>query len=393
MQPVWQSKPGRKQKHRFIQSGPFNYPNGDSQQFVQFQSGQQQMDFRMSHYAPNANGEMEPVMFTQNGQYPGYPNGPTLQTVMMPIHKKDKAPSPILAPPIKYPTEDLDVPLKNRDFARPDVKYFTDFPLAGIEDDEDCPTGKFEEKSMGPLLEVWNTLNVHNEVFVLDSFTFDDFVQSLRWSSDDMECELLSEIHCAILKQFVNEKGELQARLPAFEESSSDEESGEESEEEEPTPEPSPPRRTTRRSLKEAEAVEMAKNREPSPPLPFAHRGQELQHASPWQPRCKDRDFRNNMWQPIIAGLLYQLSLDGGRQSERCDTILSKLLPPDEDPTDETVIENYAYLDVNLRIKILEILIKTTYSTTAIREQLERMSAELTDLRKKKAEQQRARKD
>ncbi|KAF2674782.1 hypothetical protein BT63DRAFT_20359 [Microthyrium microscopicum] len=391
MQPVWQSKPGRKPKNRFIQSGPLDYANDPNQQhYYHIQMGQQPMDFRMSHYAPDANGQMQPVMIT-NGHHPDFPNGPAMPTtIMMPIHKKDSAP---IAPPIKYPTEDLDVPVKNQDFSRPDLNFLTDSSIAVAEHDENCLTGKFEESSVGSLLEVWNTLNVHNEIFVLDSFTFDDFVEALRWSSEDMECELLSEMHCAILKLFVDDEGKLLIRLPALKEESSDEESEEESEEEEEaTPEPSPPRRTTRRSLKEAEAVEMAKNREPTP-VALTHHGEDFQHDNPWQPRCASREFRNNMWQPIIAGLLYQISLNGGRQAERCDEILGQLLPPDEDPTDETVIEKYALLDVNLRIKILTILIGMTYSCQPFRDHLDRMAADLTDLRKKKAEKQKQRKE
>ena len=59
------------------------------------------------------------------------------------------------------------------------------------------------------LLEVWNTLNVQCEVYVLDSFTFDDFVDAMRYSSLEPACELLEEVHCAVLKLFIDDDGAL----------------------------------------------------------------------------------------------------------------------------------------------------------------------------------------
>ncbi|KMU85877.1 DDT domain-containing protein [Coccidioides immitis H538.4] len=111
-------------------------------------------------------------------------------------------------------------------------------------------------ESVGPLLETWNTLNVYCEVFQLDSFTFDDFLEAMRFSSDDINCELFTEIHCAVLKILVNsekdQEGAIQISLPAAPEEDS-EESEESEPEPEPEPEPVPTRRTTRSSLARVE--------------------------------------------------------------------------------------------------------------------------------------------
>jgi hypothetical protein len=384
----WQSKPNLKQKHRFIQHNIQTYQPGVEQQFVQYQ--QVHPDLQPVQYAPNGNGHMQAIVMYTSDQ-PTYPQGPIFQPITtLPIQQKERIPSPPPPIQIKYPTEDLDVPPRDTSLQRPSLKFFTDQQAVGDESKGRCPTGKLEMKSMGSLLEVWNTLNVHNEVYILDSFTLDDFAEAMRFSSQEMDCELLIEVHCAILKQLVDDKGELMVDLPEFEESddsSSDEDSISEPE---PEPEPEPPRRTTRSSLAKAEAL--AKEKSPSPENPLAHLASELQADHPWQERCKDRHFQNNLWQSILAGLLYQVSLNE-RMKDRCDTILSKLLPPDMEATDDTVRAQYAILDVNLRLEALEIIVMLSVRTKAIREQLERMSQEMTDLRKKKIEQQRLKKD
>src|SRR6201999_1178505 len=127
----------------------------------------------------------------------------------------------------------------------------------------------------------------------------------------------------------------------------------------------------------------LAKQRSPTPQDPLAHRAEELQLKLPWQERCKIRDFRNNAWQAVMAGFLYQLSLNPTME-KRCNTILCELLPPDEPATDDTVVRNYAQLNVNLRLRALEIMTKMTIGTKAIREHLEEMTHEMTDLRKRR---------
>jgi DDT domain len=394
----WQSRPGGKQKTKFIQHNfQGGNPMGGQGDFRHYP-----MDPNQAQFAINGNGHVQGFVHYPHDQ-PPYPQGGIYQYVTkLPTHSKDRTLSPPPPPPIKYPIEDLEVPPKESDLARSKLKFFTELAVAGQEDDEDCPTGKFEEKSVGSLLEVWNTLNVHNEVFILDSFTFDDLAEALRFSSPDVECELLTEIHCAVLKQLVNEKGDLMVDLPQFEEESDEESSDEESsegtedaEEEaelEPEPEPEPPRRTTRSSLAKAEALAMQQAKSPTPEKVVIHRAAELEAESPWKDRCKDREFRNNGWQPILVGLLYQISLNDAMK-DRCETLLSKLLPPDMEASDETVIDQYSEFNVNLRLDALEIIVMLAVRTKAIREQLEKMSQEMTDLRKRKIEQQRLKKD
>ena len=392
MQRPWQSKPGGKQKHRFIQHDIQTFQPGAQQQFVQL--NRVQSNYRTVQYHANGDGHMQAVLLP-----PGDSNresSPPLTTLT--IQKKD--PSPPFVPQIRYPIDDLDVAPRDEDMERPQLKFFTDGHTSGNEKGQRSKTGKLEEKSVGPLLEVWNTLNVHNEVFILDSFTLDDFAQAPCFSSLDVYCELLSEMHCAVLKQLVNDKGQLMVNLPQFDETSDesdDDEEEEESEEEEeeeagPEPEPEPERRTTRGSLAKAEALALASQRDQTPEAPVIHSAQEFRQNYSWVDLCKEREFKNGGWQAILAGLLYQLSLSDPMKA-RCDKVLSHLVPLGTEPTVETITEQYATLDVNLRLDALAMIVMLAVQTRAIREHLEKMSLEMTDLRKRRIEQQRLKKD
>jgi len=294
-------------------------------------------------------------------------------------------------PPLKFPTEDLDVPPRKDDVHRPALKFFAEELPDGAEDVEANQNG-LNMGAMGPLLDVWNTLNVLNEVFVLDSFTFDDFVNALSFEAPDIECELLNEIHCAVLKQIVDQTGSMQVSLPEFEEEDEDEseDEEEESEEEEEEEEEEVPRRRTRSSFAKEEA---AKAKEATPEEnKQVHQAAAMLADRPWVDRLKQRDFKDGGWQTILVGLLYQMSLEE-RVKARCNAILSHLAPMDEDPTQATALRQYYTLGINLRLAALEVVVKLTIGTKAIRDYLEQMSYHMTDIRKKKIEQQRLRKE
>jgi hypothetical protein len=302
--------------------------------------------------------------------------------------------APVAKPfePIRYPIEDLEIAQPRLSRFRPTLKFFSDDVPEGAEPPADDKKTGILMKSMGPLLTLWETLNVHDTVYDLDSFTFDDFVDAMRFSSDEVECELFVEVHCSILKQIVDYDGKLQAPLPHVADEESDEEDSEE--ESEPTPEPEPPARSTRSSLRKSEAQQIvAKARTPTPEPPKEmHRAAEFVAEYDWIEQCKIRNFINGGWQASFVALLYRLSFDP-IQKEACDEILAELVPPDEDPTVETIAANYNLLDVNLRIKALDMALRLTVATEQFREQLISASQEMTRLRKEKIEYQRKRKE
>ncbi|EFR04759.1 DDT domain-containing protein [Nannizzia gypsea CBS 118893] len=254
---------------------------------------------------------------------------------------KQKSPTP-LPPPIKYPIEDLDLP-------------------------------------------------------PLDSFTFDDFVEAIQFSSDDMDCELLVEIHCAVLKTLVNaesdQDGAVQISLPPLPEEESEAE--EEESDPEPEPEPEPPRRTTRSSFAKAQAelaeMEQQKAPEPDPVEVKKHCAADMFVEYDWIDRLRKRDFKNGGWEIILVGLLNRLSLKP-RLKEACEEILIHMAPLDAAPTQETARVQYSTLDVNLRIQILQIICMLTVETRAVKNYMEECSNQMTEFRKEKIELQRARK-
>ncbi|KAF2270098.1 hypothetical protein CC78DRAFT_574215 [Lojkania enalia] len=313
----------------------------------------------------------------------------TLAPTTLSNQQQQVVPSARLFEPVKYPTEDLRIKAPRVNIQRPPLKFFADDVPEGCER-PDKKTGILM-KSIGPLLCAWETLNVHDTIYQLDSFTLDDFVDAMRFASEEIECELLVEVHCSVLKQVINESGKLQAPLPKIEsEGSEDEESSKSTS---PEPEPEPPVRTTRSSLRKSEANALIKQRThtPEPPKPI-HRAAEFLAEFDWMEQCKIRNFREGGWQGILVGLLYSLSFNPV-QKEVCDDVLAQLVPPDEEPSVESIAHNYIYLDVNLRIAALDVALRLTVATEAFRDQLISAAAEMTRLRKEKIEYQKKRKE
>ncbi|KAF2003169.1 glycosyltransferase family 57 protein [Amniculicola lignicola CBS 123094] len=297
-------------------------------------------------------------------------------------------PPPKAFEPIKYPIDDLRIKQPRVNTTRPPIKFFSDDVPEGAEP----PEKKFgiAMKSVGPLLCCWETLNVHDTIYTLDSFTFDDFVDAICFSSEEVECELLVEVHCSVLKQIITESGKIEARLPLVEEAEDSED--EESKETTPEPEPEPPARATRSSLRRS-GLSNVRQRTPTPEPPKqVHQATEFLEDFNWIEQCKIRNFREGGWQAILVGLIYALS-HSPVHKDACDQILAELVPAEEDATVENISKRYTYLDVNLRILALEMALQLTVDTPTFRDQLVAASQEMTRLRKEKIDYQRKRKE
>ena len=299
-----------------------------------------------------------------------------------------------LAPPppvIKYPREDLENPPQT--MVRPGLKFLSDNAPKSAKPGKEAE-GSLHTESVGLLLETWDILNVYCEVFSIDSFTFDDYVGALEFQDGNMPCELITEIHCAVLKKLVNadkdQNGRVQINLPD-EESSEEESSIESTPTETPTPEPEKPARTTRGSLAKSEAAELKAQAALDAKI---HRAAEIDQCVKgygWKARLRKRDFANGRWVVIIVGLM-NLYASKPRYKPTCDPVLAELAPLSEEPTEETAIEEYAELDVNLRVWILQFLCMLCLETQAIRNYMEDCTASMTQFRKEKIEWQRKRK-
>jgi hypothetical protein len=336
------------------------------------------------HMPPSAVGQLpigQPLLsnFTQYRTLP-----PTRQ----PPQAAPVLPKPF--EPVKYPIEDLRIKQPRAFVARPPLKFISDDVPEGAK-----PPDKkhgIHMTSVGPLLCAWETLNVHDGIYYLDSFTFDDFIGALRFSSEDVECELLAEVHCAVLKQIVNESGKLQAPLPTMEDSDDSEEE-DSNKSATPEPEPEPPVRATRSSLRKSEANSIVKQRIPTPESPKQiHKAAEFLAEFDWIEQCKIRNFREGGWQAALVGLLYALSFSPVHKKS-CEAVLAELVPPDNEPSIESIASHYVTLDINLRITALDMALQLTVVTDKFREELTNASFEMTRLRKQKIEYQRKRKE
>lgn len=312
-------------------------------------------------------------------------------------------PKPSPPPPPKYPIEDLEIrPARDGNY-RPPMRYLSqDTP--GINQGSDGAGSGILMESVGLLLETWNSLNVWCQVYELDSFTFDDYIEALQFSSDEVQCELIVEIHCAVLKKLVNDvddkNGQVQVSLPELVKPESDKESGQDtSSVPTPTPEPEikPVGRTTRSSFAKSEAAELKALEEASRASPVdsrLHRAAEVDQSGgtyDWKSRLRKRDFGDGKWIVIIVGLLNQLT-GFPRLKKTCDEILIHLAPLGQDPIPATVISQYATLNINLRVKVIQILCILSVETKAVRAYMEDCNNEMTVYRKEKIELQRARK-
>ncbi|KAI0512779.1 ATP-utilizing chromatin assembly and remodelling N-terminal-domain-containing protein [Xylaria bambusicola] len=359
------------------------------------------------HEHPGAQVRHSPNIFLDHDHGP-LPPVPGDQPFHFPVPFRQSAPPPVAfpqpepppppPPPPKYPIEDLQLPPRD-DYVRPPLKFLCGDPPEGVVD-SGAQNEKIQMKSVGPLLETWDTLNVYCEIFKLDSFTFDDFIQGLEVFNNDTQCELFTEIHCAVLKQIVSSEadgGKLLVNLPEL-----DDEEEEEDEDEstlptpEPEPEPKPAGRATRSSLAKLEAERLraeaeAAEREKTPEVTVKHRAPEVLADFNWIEELKQRNFSHGGWEMIIVGLLHQLSKNP-RQTEACEELLAELVPPDEEPSVELVRDQYSDLDFNLRISILQILCMLTMETKAVRGYMDDCAETMTGYRKEKIEWQRNRK-
>jgi len=341
----------------------------------------------------------QPLHFNPYHQGPP-PPGYQIVNGYKPIAAKGQ-PKPAPPPPPKYPIEDLEIPPVRDGTHRPPMKFLSQDTPSIDRISEGAGNG-IDMRSVGLLLETWDTLNVYCEVFQLDSFTFDDYLEALRITSEDIYCELLVEIHCAVLKRLVNDvsdkNGQVQITLP-FQIESEEESVHDSSIQPTPTPEPEakPPARSTRSSLVKSEAKDLKAVTNGDQSLlqdSKLHRAVEMDRCTKgydWKMRLRKRDFTDGKWVIIIVGLLNQLS-SNSRLVQVCNDILRHLAPIDQEPTPETAALQYQSLDINLRIKLLQILCMKSLETKAIRQYMEDCSAQMTEHRKEKNEVQRQRK-
>jgi len=247
---------------------------------------------------------------------------------------------------------------------------------------------------LGDLLSTWTFLNMFSEPLRLDSFTLDDYIDSLRYTQLDFPCELTAEIHCALLKTLVTEtEAECLVPLPSSLRPSKAE---------------TKQRNGDKNGDKNGDLVingedendSIADSQESSTPsVPESYskirslRTLSAKHTSTiwsdWRLKTQQRDFLNGGWESIIIGILDDLS-NSYRLTPIILPILTLLL--NDKHSRKTARDNYARLPAQHKLKVLSLLVQLVCQTPTIREHIEDCMLGMTELRKDKVDVQRDRK-
>ncbi|EPS38252.1 hypothetical protein H072_7939 [Dactylellina haptotyla CBS 200.50] len=286
-------------------------------------------------------------------------------TGILKIQTVPEPPKPPPKPVIKYPIEDLTIMPSVNSKKRPTLKRLH----------EAVPTKKLSEESVPLLLETWVFLNVYCEPFLIDSFTFDDYIDALFYNEDHQECALLVEIHCSMLKALVDGGDEGKVKIAGILDlDSEDDEEDSEEEEEEDLP------MQTRRSSARFNLLSKA-----------ATNGHGDNQNPVWLELIRKREFQHGGWETIIVGLFGQISANT-QFKPLATEILRYFSPLGEEPNLLTARGQYRDLDINTKIKIIQLLQKLTFETSIVRNYMEECGEAMTRLRKDKIEHQKTRK-
>jgi len=305
------------------------------------------------------------------------------------IQAKPEPPPPPSPKPIpyqiKYPIEDLAIMPFKEWKPRPALKRLSEQKANHILED-----------IVPPLLETWQFLSVYCEPLLLDSFTFDDYVEALEFSSEDIDCELLVEIHCALLKCLVDEgeNGKIKlSSLPVEDEDDDMEEDDEEEEEEQEEDDGTKDiiKDTDEMDIHDSQTNSPKSRRSRSSSLTGRHLAAEMDAGDNWVSRLRRRDFKHGGWQVILVGLFNNMA-SVPRYTQIANDVLPQLAPLDQPPTMETARTQYLHLNINLRIRVVQALQRLAYDTPMVREYMEECGESMTKLRKDKIEHQKSRK-
>ncbi|VEU22373.1 DEKNAAC103362 [Brettanomyces naardenensis] len=253
------------------------------------------------------------------------------------------------------------------------------------------PSWKHLEAAFGDpsdLLEVWIFMNMYNKALLIDNFTFDDFCAALKWNEQEETCQLLLEIFCSLLTAFMNEQGDLEINLP--EELIEDEEDEDEPEEpEEPEEEDGEAGEANESDVK-SERIQEIKDEEEADDS-----SNEIKHNAylaleyrkiTWQERLKKRQFRSGGWIIILLGV-FSLVEYIPEYSDDINEICTILAPSDYKPTPSTLEENfYNSLSPQLRSKALDILVNLLLNGSVIRNYMDKMAEDSSNLRRERFE-------
>jgi Williams-Beuren syndrome DDT (WSD), D-TOX E motif/DDT domain len=224
------------------------------------------------------------------------------------------------------------------------------------------------------VMSTWTLLNVFGESLQLDSFTLDDCLDALRYQEVDYPCELISEMHCALLKALISPAGDTTVYLP---------------QPLQPQVDPITP---------EEEDSDIMDTTPFFPPEYSALLNLRAQASKPgsqswtdWRNKIYNRDFNSGGWQFIVLGILDELG-NSPHLTAQVVEIMSYLIPRSEKLSRKTVKESYLRMDSALKVRTLHLLSQLVCQTPSVRDHIEECMTSMTELRKDKVDAQRERK-
>ncbi|EMR10017.1 hypothetical protein PNEG_01772 [Pneumocystis murina B123] len=227
--------------------------------------------------------------------------------------------------PLKYPIEDLDlVPASN-------VSHRPEFIFETL----------INKNSISVLLETWTFLNVFCEPLILDSFTLDDYIDSLHYTSLNPPCELINETHCSLLKSLVGERSPLCLS-----------------------------------------SCMSPSKKEVFNKINVINNNYIGNFGENWRELLQRRILENGKWIIIVIGIINEL-LKNSLYPEKYDLILKKFNVPH---IKESYCEVYYNLNSDDKLRVLEILIELCYNTPLTRNYIEECSESIIQAKKDKQE-------
>ncbi|KAG5519127.1 hypothetical protein PMAC_002215 [Pneumocystis sp. 'macacae'] len=233
--------------------------------------------------------------------------------------------------PLKYPIEDLDLAPTLNVPHRPGFIFET----------------LVNKNSISALLETWTFLNVFCEPLILDSFTLDDYIDSLHYTLLNPPCELINETHCSLLKSLVSERS------------------------------------STCLSSCMSPSKKDIFNR-----INVINNTYIGSFGDNWRELLQKRIMQNGKWVIIVIGIINEL-LKNSLYPEKYDMVLKEFNVPDIKESYYTIYYN---LNCDNKLRILEILIELCYNTPMTRNYIEECSESIIQAKKDKQELVKTRK-
>lgn len=307
-----------------------------------------------------------------------------------------------------------------------------------IENIEPIVSVRFDSIQEG--LQTWTFLNIYHNALKLDTFTFDDFICAMNWNKIQFDkigrCELLDEIWCAVLSAFVSNeipssseekesesndevygllisipnvpKNELDGSMSSngkaylngsqdLKHENSDDENIDFDEEEKNngntrSETETAPEIKNEQNIKDEDNESMDVDTSNNSVEEKNEDEQEMHNAYnvmnyrniTWHERLRKRNFKDGNWQCILLGVL-SLVEHMPCYNELIESIYVKLAPMESPPTPSTVLNQfYEAVNINLRLKILNLLIELLMNGNLVRSYIDECLEESTNLRRER---------